>query len=137
MIERTRKQADRVRILGWTNQMPELMMSHHLVIGKAGGAIVQEAIAARCPMIVNQVIPGQEEGNAELIWRFGLGAIAEKNKEVAELVENAFAKRAAQWPEWRENLRKFCRPDAALRIGELILDESGPRPARAEGRQVL
>ena len=106
LIERTRKYADRVRILGWTNQMPELMMSHHLVISKAGGAAVQEAIAARCPMIVNQVIPGQEEGNAELIWRFGLGAIAEKNREVAELVENAFAKKAAQWSEWRENLQE-------------------------------
>ncbi|MGB7747315.1 MAG: PHP domain-containing protein [Verrucomicrobiia bacterium] len=124
LIERTRKHAGRVRILGWTNQMPELMMSHHLVIGKAGGAIVQEAIAARCPMIINQVIPGQEEGNAELIWRFGLGAIAEKNREVAELVENAFVKRATQWSEWRENLRKLSRPDAALRIGELILGEA-------------
>jgi UDP-N-acetylglucosamine:LPS N-acetylglucosamine transferase/predicted metal-dependent phosphoesterase TrpH len=135
LIERTRKHADRVRILGWTNQMPELMMSHHLVIGKAGGATVQEAIAARCPMIVNQVIPGQEEGNAELIWRFGLGAIAEKNREVAELVENAFAKKAAKWSEWRENLRKMSRPDAALRIAELILAESendhaGRRPVK-------
>ena len=115
--------------------MPELMMSHHLVISKAGGATVQEAIAARCPMIVNQVIPGQEEGNAELIWRFDLGAIAEKNREVAELVENAFAKKAAQWSEWRENLRKLSRPDAALRIGELILAESesdhaGRRPIK-------
>jgi UDP-N-acetylglucosamine:LPS N-acetylglucosamine transferase len=124
LIERTRKHADRVRILGWTNQMPELMMSHHLVISKAGGAVVQEAIAARCPMMVNQVIPGQEEGNAELIWRFGLGAIAEKNREVAGLVKNAFAKKAAQWSEWRENLRKMSRPDAALRIAELILAES-------------
>ena len=126
LIERTRKHADRVRILGWTNQMPELMMSHHLVIGKAGGATVQEAIAARCPMIVNQVIPGQEEGNAELIWRCGLGAIAEKNREVAELVEKAFAKRAALWSEWRENLRKISRPDAALRIAELILGRIRP-----------
>jgi UDP-N-acetylglucosamine:LPS N-acetylglucosamine transferase/predicted metal-dependent phosphoesterase TrpH len=124
LIERTRKHADRVRILGWTNQMPELLMSHHLVIGKAGGAIVQEAIAARCPMIINQVIPGQEEGNAELIWRFELGAIAEKNREVAELVENAFTKRATQWLEWRESLRQLSRPDAALRIGELILGEA-------------
>ena len=72
----------------------ELMLSHHLVIGKAGGATVQEAIAARCPMIVNQVIPGQEEGNAELISRGGLGAVAERNREVAELVENAFADKA-------------------------------------------
>jgi processive 1,2-diacylglycerol beta-glucosyltransferase len=124
LIERTRKQADRVRILGWTNLMPELMMSHHLVISKAGGATVQEAIAARCPMIVNQVIPGQEEGNAELIWRCGLGAIAEKNREVAELVENAFAKRAAQWSEWRANLEKVSRPNAASDIAELILEES-------------
>jgi UDP-N-acetylglucosamine:LPS N-acetylglucosamine transferase len=91
LAERTHKHADRVRLLGWTNQMPELMRSHHLVISKAGGATVPEAVAARCPMIVQQVLPGEEEGNAELIWRFGLGAIAEKNRDVAELVENAFA----------------------------------------------
>jgi processive 1,2-diacylglycerol beta-glucosyltransferase len=124
LIERTRDFQDRVIILGWTNQMPELMMSHHLIISKAGGATVQEAIAARIPMIVNQVIPGQEEGNAELIRRCGLGAIAEKNKEVAELVENAFAQRAEQWNEWRANLKKASRPDAARDIAELILDES-------------
>jgi processive 1,2-diacylglycerol beta-glucosyltransferase len=130
LIERTRDLADRVKVIGWTNQMPELMMSHHLVISKAGGATVQEAIAARCPMIVNQVIPGQEEGNAELIWRYHLGAIGEKNREVAELVENAFSKKAAQWNEWRANLKKISRPDAALRIGELILeaaDQDKPR----------
>jgi processive 1,2-diacylglycerol beta-glucosyltransferase len=124
LIERTRKHSDRVRVFGWTNQIPELMMSHHLVISKAGGATVQEAIAARCPMIVNQVIPGQEEGNAELIWRYNLGAIGEKNREVAELVEKAFARRAHLWSEWRENLQKISRPDAALRIAELILAEA-------------
>jgi processive 1,2-diacylglycerol beta-glucosyltransferase len=126
LMERTRDFGDRVKILGWTNQMPELMKSHHLIISKAGGATVQEAIAARCPMIVNQVIPGQEEGNAELIWRCGLGAIGEKNREIAGLVENAFAKRAAQWLEWRANLEKISRPDAAQRIAELILEESDP-----------
>ena len=125
LIERTRKQADRVRVLGWTNQMPELMRSHHLVISKAGGATVQEAIAARCPMIINQVIPGQEEGNAELIWRQNIGAIGEKNREVAELVEKAFAKRAALWSEWRKNLKSVSHPDAALRIAGLILGEAG------------
>ncbi len=124
LVERTRDFAERVKVLGWTNQIPELMMSHHLVISKAGGATVQEAIAARCPMIVNQVIPGQEEGNAELIWRCGLGAIAEKNREVAELVENAFADDARQWNEWRKNLKRVSRPDAAERIAELILAES-------------
>jgi UDP-N-acetylglucosamine:LPS N-acetylglucosamine transferase/predicted metal-dependent phosphoesterase TrpH len=128
LIERTRDFGDRVKVLGWTNQMPELMMSHHLVISKAGGATVQEAIAARCPMIVNQVIPGQEEGNAELITRFNLGAVVEKNKEVAEAVELAFEKRATLWHEWRKNLKKISRPDAALRIGELILEAADHEP---------
>jgi len=131
LVEQTRKYEDRVTVLGWTNQMPELMMSHHLVIGKAGGASVQEAIAARCPMIVNQVIPGQEEGNAQLIERFGLGAIAERNREVAELVENTFSKRAVQWTEWRKNLAKISRPDAARDIAELALsDHDGESPRR-------
>ncbi|HEX3627025.1 MAG TPA: PHP domain-containing protein [Verrucomicrobiae bacterium] len=124
LIERTKDQEHRVKILGWTNQMPELMLSHHLIIGKAGGATVQEAIAARCPMIINQVIPGQEEGNAELIEKFNLGAVVEKNKEVAEAVEMAFEKRATLWNEWRKNLKKISRPDAARKIAELILDES-------------
>ena len=123
LVERTRDYADRVRVLGWTNQIPELMMSHHLVISKAGGATVQEAIAARCPMIVNQVIPGQEEGNAQLILRGGLGAIGEKNREVAELVGNAFADGASQWSEWRKHLKRVSKPDAAERIAELVLDE--------------
>ncbi len=123
LIERTRDHKDRVHVLGWTNQMPQLMLSHHLVIGKAGGAVVQEAIAARCPMIVNQVIPGQEEGNAQLIAEYKLGAIAERNREVPELVEEAFAHKAKQWQEWRKNLQRISKPDAALRLAELILEE--------------
>jgi processive 1,2-diacylglycerol beta-glucosyltransferase len=106
LIERTRDMEHRVKILGWTNQMPELLMSHHLLISKAGGAIVQEAIAARIPMVINQVIPGQEEGNAELIEKMNIGAVVEKNKEVAEAVEMAFEKKATLWNEWRKNLKK-------------------------------
>src|ERR1017187_2736478 len=91
-------------------------MTHHLVIAKAGGAMVQEAIAARCPIIINQVIPGQEEGNAHLIKKLGVGAVAERSKEVRDLVEEAFAHKSRQWQEWRDNLDKVSRPDAALRI---------------------
>jgi processive 1,2-diacylglycerol beta-glucosyltransferase len=99
--------SDRVKVLGWTNQMPELMMSHHLVISKAGGATVQEAIAARCPMIVNQVIPGQEEGNAELIWRYQPRRRRREKPRGGRTGRKAFAKRAALWHEWRENLKKI------------------------------
>lgn len=123
LMERTHKYGEKVRILGWTNQMPQLMLNSHIVIGKAGGASVQEAIAAQCPMIVNQVIPGQEEGNARLISEFGLGAVAERNREVPDLVKEAFAHKARIWQEWRRNLAKISKPDAAVRLAELVLSE--------------
>jgi UDP-N-acetylglucosamine:LPS N-acetylglucosamine transferase len=125
LAERFRDYGSRVQMYGWTNQMPRLLMSHHLVIAKAGGAMVQEAIAARCPMIVNQVIPGQEEGNARLLKKLGVGAVAEGSKEVRDLVEDAFAHKNRQWQEWRDNLERVSQPDAALRIAELILEEAG------------
>lgn len=133
----------RLHVLGWTNQMPELMMRSHLVIGKAGGAAVQEALAARCPMLVNQIIPGQEEGNARLIEELGVGAIALKNKEAARWVRCALANDGALWRDWRRRLEEVGRPDAALRIAELVLEQcdlanhsSGPPekfPARRNG----
>lgn len=113
----------RLHVLGWTNQMPELMMRSHLVMGKAGGAAVQEALAARCPMLVNQIIPGQEEGNARLIEELGVGAISLKSKEVARWVRCALANEGALWRDWRRRLEQVGRPDAALRIAELVLEQ--------------
>jgi UDP-N-acetylglucosamine:LPS N-acetylglucosamine transferase/predicted metal-dependent phosphoesterase TrpH len=125
LIEHTRDFGQRVKVIGWTNQMPEHLLTHHLVISKAGSETVQEAIAARCPIIVNKVIAGQHEGNAALIEKFNLGAVVERNREISEAVELAFEKRAGLWNEWRRNLKKLSRPDAALRIGELILESAG------------
>src|SRR5208282_6936028 len=119
LARRTEKYAGRVRLLGWTNQMPRLMLTHHLVVTKAGGATVQEAIAARCPMILNQVIPGQEDGNAQLVRELNAGVVAEKNREVVEWIGKAFEGGGALWKQWRENLTKVCRPDASIRIAEL------------------
>jgi UDP-N-acetylglucosamine:LPS N-acetylglucosamine transferase len=125
LTERFRHRPERVRILGWTNLMPKLLMSHHLVVTKAGGAMVQEAIAGCCPMILNQVIPGQEEGNARLVDAIGAGTVAERGKDVAAAVKEAFAENSATWSEWHANLRKVSRPDAALSIAERVLAEAG------------
>lgn len=123
LARQARSRGNRFHLLGWTNQMPELMMQTHLVIGKAGGAAVQEAIAARCPMIVNQVIPGQEEGNAQLIELLGIGSIATKKKQLARKVREAMANGGALWQAWRNRIERISRPDASLRIARFVLEE--------------
>ncbi len=140
LAKRARKRGNRLHVLGWTNQMPELMMRSHLVIGKAGGAAVQEAIAAKCPMIVNQVIPGQEEGNAALVEKLGIGMVACNKKELARKVADAMARNGAIWQQWRKRLEEISRPDASLRIARFILEECEKgnhcaRPEKTPGRR--
>jgi processive 1,2-diacylglycerol beta-glucosyltransferase len=123
LAKRAERYGRRLHVLGWTNQMPELLMRSHLVIGKAGGAAVQEALAARCPMIVNQVIPGQEEGNARLVEELGIGAVAAKNREVARWAKRALEDEGALWRQWRGRMEKVSHPDASLRIAQAVLDQ--------------
>jgi UDP-N-acetylglucosamine:LPS N-acetylglucosamine transferase len=136
LSERLRPYGNRVQVLGWTNQMPRLLMSHHLLIGKAGGAMVQEAIAACCPMLINQVIPGQEEGNARLIEMLDAGKVAKSNDEVPDLVRQVLADDARQWKSWRGNLTRVSVPNASLNIAKVVLDRH-PSGARSAPQAVL
>lgn len=108
-------------ILGWTDQIPRLLLTHHVLVSKAGGATTQEAIAARCPMIVNQIVPGQEEGNYELLRRHGIGAHAPTPDAIITALRTAFAQRGAVWAEWRRALEPLARPRAAHDIARHVL----------------
>jgi processive 1,2-diacylglycerol beta-glucosyltransferase len=111
----------RIKIIGWTNELPRMMHENHLLIGKAGGATVQETIAAKCPMIINHVVAGQEEGNARLIVETNSGAIVQSPREVVAQVQRAFDDSAKQWREWAGNISKLSRPRAALDIAEFLI----------------
>jgi len=110
----------RIAIVGWTDQLPAMLCASHLLIGKAGGATVQETIAARCPMIINHIVSGQEEGNARLITETNSGAIALSPDEVVAQVQRAFADDAGQWREWEANITELSRPCASLEIARFL-----------------
>ena len=135
VTEQVKDAGDRVKVVGWTTRMPEFLMSHHVLISKAGGATVQEAIASRCPMIVNQVVPGQEEGNYELLRRNHAGVLAEKPKEIAQWLERLFENDGKMWKLWRENITRFSKPDSSIQIARFILDSAAPdnAPPREHG----
>lgn len=111
----------KIDIFGWTDELPRMLCENHLLIGKAGGATVQETIAAGCPMIINHVVSGQEEGNAQLIVQTNSGAIALLPNEVVAEVGRAFANDAKQWRAWLENIGKLSRPRASLDIAEFLV----------------
>ena len=111
-------------VLGWTNDIPQLLMTHHVVISKAGGATTQESINAHCPLLVSQIVPGQEEGNYELIRRNDAGALTETPQAIVTTLQRIFASDAAIWQHWRANLQRFAQPAAARTIATTVLSKS-------------
>ena len=115
-------------VIGWTDRIPELLMTHHVVISKAGGATTQESINALCPLLVSQIVPGQEEGNYELLRRHEAGALAETPEEIVATLDRAFASGDQLWRHWRTNLRNLARPNAARDIAATVLATARPCP---------
>lgn len=92
-----------IKILAFTDKVPELMSVSDLVITKPGGLTVSESLVSHLPLIIINPIPGQEEENAEFlensgcaIWlrknmpsRETLSSVLENNEKLNFMKENA------------------------------------------------
>ncbi len=116
----------RVRIIGWTRRVPELLSKHHIVVGKAGGATVHEAIAAQCPMVVFHLVPGQEEGNLKLLESIGCGKYAEDAYEVRTILTDLLADDASLWRSMKRAMALNPRHSGAIHAARHILEMISP-----------
>ena len=116
----------RVTIKGWSKKVPELLNSHHLVVGKAGGATVHEALAAECPMLIHHLVPGQEEGNLSLLHRLHGGDLSESEGSLSGHLGEMLADDASLWRNMKRDLAQHSRPSAALRAADFILQKISP-----------
>lgn len=110
----------RAEVLGWTDRIPALMLSSHLVVSKAGGATTHECVAAGVPMLITQVIPGQEAGNARLIVEYGAGAYGLTPSAARTAVAEAFAGDWSQWAGWKRRVDGLGDARGAERVAELV-----------------
>jgi len=110
-----------VDVIGWTNQLPRYLQTHDIVICKAGGAILHEALAARIPAIIDYVVPGQEEGNAELLLTHHCAVRSHSPQETAQHLQRLLDNHRALAISMRSNMRPLSAPDAALRVADLAL----------------
>lgn len=115
----------RVKIVGWTRKVPTYLNSHHLVVGKAGGATVHEAIAAQCPMLIHHLVPGQEEGNLRLLEKIGAGRLAETPEALTKAMQDLLSDNASGWRLMKNALISHGRNAGAIAAASFILDDIG------------
>jgi processive 1,2-diacylglycerol beta-glucosyltransferase len=120
---------NRVRIMGWTSRIPRLLTQHHLVVGKAGGATVHEAIAAQCPMLIHHLVPGQEEGNLRLLETIGGGGLTASPPALTAKISAILADHAATWRSMKHSLARHNRNAGAIAAASFILHNTqGSQP---------
>ena len=90
-----------VKVLEYTNKVPELMAISDLVVSKPGGLTTSESLASNLPMIIINPIPGQEEENAEFLEEKGTGIWIRKSDSAYEIFNDLFSN-----PEKLENMKK-------------------------------
>ncbi|MEI6534995.1 MAG: glycosyltransferase [Verrucomicrobiaceae bacterium] len=115
-----------IEVLGWTNQIPRLLQTHDLVICKAGGAILHEALAARCPAIIDYIVPGQEEGNAELLVKHDCGVVTRTPAETGVQAVRLLANNRAEAKRMKANALPLSEPEASLKIARNVLAGLAP-----------
>ncbi|MFM7603955.1 MAG: MGDG synthase family glycosyltransferase [Prosthecobacter sp.] len=113
--------AECVEIIGWTKRIPELLRTHDVVICKAGGAILHEVLAARVPAVIDYVVPGQEEGNAEMLTSRGCGIRTHSPTETASAVASILAHDGAAGRRMRAAMMPISVPDAAMKTAQAAL----------------
>ncbi|MFD2276390.1 hypothetical protein ACFSQZ_07910 [Rubritalea spongiae] len=113
---------NRVELKGWTRRVPELLCEHHLIVGKAGGATVHEAIAAKTPMLIHHLVPGQEEGNLALLHHLNAGKLTESPKHLRKAIESMTENDAAGWRAMKQSLIDTSLPCGATAAADFILN---------------
>ncbi len=116
----------RVDIIGWTTRIPELLRTHDVVICKAGGAILHEVLAARIPAVIDYVVPGQEEGNAEMLLSRNCALRTETAQATGEAVAKILADEGRLGRLMRANMLPISVPDAAIRAAQDVLQKYEP-----------
>ena len=79
---------DSIKVLPFTDKVPELMAISDLVITKPGGLTVSESLASNLPLIVINPIPGQEEENAEFLQNAGCAIWLKKTDNPSDVISS-------------------------------------------------
>ena len=105
----------------FVENMPEFMKASDLLISKAGGLIVTEALASGLPILIMDAIPGQETGNALFVQEAGAGVWTKNWVEFLETISHLLMENCEKLSDFQKNAQNKGKPSAAMQIVEEVL----------------
>lgn len=112
------------RVLGFVDRVDELMSLADLLLSKAGGLTVSEALAKGLPMVIYRPIPGQEEGNAAFLVAHGAARVTREPQELVAQVQHLLRSPGLR-AQMAAAASQLGRPKAGLAAAGLLLEAAG------------
>ncbi len=110
-----------VVVLGFTDQIDELMAAADVVVTKPGGLTTSEVLARGAAMAIVNPIPGQESRNSDFLLENGAAIKINNISTTAHKLSALLADRD-RLQALRSNARRLGRPRAAFEIAQQALD---------------
>lgn len=122
VVQKTNSES-RVKVIEFTDKVPELMAISKIVVTKAGGLTITESLVSGLPIIIINPIPGQEEENAQFLVDSGCAIwIKSKEKNIPGIFKKIYRN-----PEILENMKKaskqLAKPNSTKEICDILLKE--------------
>lgn len=113
-------------VLGFVDNVHELMHIAELVITKPGGITTAEALVKQLPMIIINPIPGQEAKNTEFLLAHGVAVHARDPKDVRMFVDE-FLRNPEKLRQMRAAAQVLGCPHAAEEAARSVLQLASGR----------
>ncbi|HZT57843.1 MAG TPA: glycosyltransferase [Pyrinomonadaceae bacterium] len=110
-----------VKVIGYSEQVEQLMHAANVMVSKLGGLTTFEALACRVPIIADATTPPmpQESGAASLIATRGAGVLLEESRDIVPVVRR-MVEDSRYYSSMRAATAGLAFPDSTRRIVEEI-----------------
>jgi len=108
-----------VKILGFADNVHELIYASNVVISKAGSLTTAESLSLGKPIILINVLPGQEDGNPILLKKVGAGIRVKTSTELVKNLQNLL-NNPGKLEKMSKAAFRLGRPNASKEIAQKI-----------------
>ena len=110
---------ERLTVKGFVDSPTDWVRSADVVVGKAGPATIAEAACCGAALLLTSYVPGQEQGNADLVVQAGAGCSHRASESSLENIQRLRANRA-DLDAMRAAAVRSARPDAARQVADQV-----------------
>ncbi len=111
-----------IKIMEYTNNVPELMSVSDLVVTKPGGLTTSESLASGLPIIVINPIPGQEFQNAEFLEEKGVGIWIKSSTNINETL-HSLLNNPEKFKQMKVNAKLLAKKYSTRDICKILLEK--------------